>query len=77
MTDRNCSGYLPGGGHGGPDAGVVDQDVDPPERSHCGVDDLAAVIGTGHVGAYGDRPAAGVFDQLPGGGQPILSTRSQ
>ena len=68
---------FPGGGNGGADAGVVDQNVDPAEHAHGGVDELAAVVWTRHVGAYRDGPSAGVFDKLAGARQPILSTRAE
>ena len=55
MTDRNCWGF-PGSRHGGADAGVVDQDVDPAEGAHGGVDELTTVVGAGHVGTYSDGP---------------------
>ena len=38
MTCRNCSGVSRVAGHGGADAGVVDEDVDPAELGHRRVD---------------------------------------
>ena len=77
ITDRNCSGVSRVAGTAVPTPAFVDEDVDSAERLHGGVDLGAAVLWTGHVGAYGDGPTTGVFDQLAGGGQPILSTRGQ
>ena len=60
MTWRNCSGVSRVAGVGGADAGVVDQDVDPAELRHRGVDERLAVLGqaTSVRTAIARRPAA-------------------
>ena len=56
MTRRNSSGASRVRGHGGADAGVVDQHVDPAELVDRLCDDAVAVVGVGDVGL--DRDAA-------------------
>ena len=51
---------------GGPDAGVVDEDVDAPELLDGGVDERLAVLGLGDVGGDRDRPPARRLDELLG-----------
>ena len=77
MTWRNCSGVSRVAGYGGADAGVVDQDVDPPELRHRGVDEGLAVLRLRDVGGDGDRPPAGRLHRLLGVGQPVDPPRAQ
>ena len=51
-------GRLAGGGHGGADAGVVDEHVDPAELRHRGVDERLAGLRVGDVGLHRQRAAA-------------------
>ena len=71
MTERNCSRRLPGGGHGGAHAGVVDQHVDVAELGHRRVDQRLALVGVGDVGLHREHPAAGVAHQLGRLLQPV------
>ena len=64
MTLRNSSGSSRVAGYGGPDAGVVDEDVDAAELLDGGVDERLAVLGLGDVGGDGDRPPARRLDEL-------------
>ena len=66
MTVPELLGRLPGGRHGGADAGVVDQDVDPAELVHRGVDEgrhwsgSATSVATVSARRPASRPAAAV-----------------
>jgi hypothetical protein len=52
--------------------GIVDQDVDAPERLDRGGDDHTRVRGVADVARYQDRLAAGIFDQPLGFGGVIV-----
>ena len=57
-------GRLARRGHGGADAGVVDEHVGPAELGHRPLHDALAVLGLGHVGLDGDAAAAVGLDPL-------------
>ena len=59
------------GGHGGADAGVVDQHVDAAELAHGLLDHARAVLGLGDVGGDGDAAAAERLDALGGLLEPL------
>ena len=55
-----------GGRHGGPDAGVVDQDVNVAESLHRGLGEPVAVPGERDVRADGEASPARALDGGPG-----------
>ena len=74
MTWRNCSSVSRVAGTAVADARVVDEDVDPAELAHRGVDERLAGGGVGHVGLHGERAAPGAPPRAPGC-RPRRSTR--
>ena len=58
-------------GWAGPDAGVVDQHVDPAECLHRGIHQGLALLGHRHVGRDCQRLAAGGLDERGSLGQPV------
>ena len=66
-----------GGWHGGPDAGVVDQDVDVAESLDCGLDEPVAVLGKRYVCADGEAPPPGDLDSGPGRLEPVRPAGGQ
>ena len=77
MTCRNCSGVSRVAGHRRTDPGVVDQHVDVAELLHRQRDQVGARLRVGHIGAVGQRLAAGALDQRRGVGQPVHAASAQ
>jgi hypothetical protein len=59
------------GRHGGPDAGVVDEDVNVAESLDRGLDQPMAVPGKRHVRADGEALSPGFLDRRPGRLEPV------